>query len=79
MEWSLPHSRWVRSRTWLVGKTRPETVDVVDDQEGQFGDVEGDHKGEGDTTDKGEEESTECNQDAVVILMHHTKDSNRDY
>ena len=40
LEWSLPHSRWVRSRAWLVGKSKPEVIDLSEHQEGQFDDVE---------------------------------------
>ena len=52
LEWSLPHSRWVRSRAWLVGKSRPETIDMLQNQEGQFDDVESDHEGDGESTDE---------------------------
>ena len=44
LEWALPHSKWLRSRAWLVGKSRPETVDICQDEGGQFDDVEGEEE-----------------------------------
>ena len=46
LEWALPHSKWLRSRAWLVGKSRSETIDICENEEGRFDDVEGDHEGE---------------------------------
>lgn len=42
----------MRSRAWLVGKSRPETIDMLENQEGQFDDVESDHEGDGESTDE---------------------------
>ena len=44
LECALPHSKWLRSRAWLVGKSRPETVDICENEEGQFDDVKGDEE-----------------------------------
>ena len=52
LEWALPHCKWFRSRAWLVGKSRPETVDVCENEEGQFDDVESDSESKEESTVK---------------------------